>query len=388
MKIVVIGGGYVGFSTAVMFSTKYQVSIIDLNPFVGECIDKKVSPFKDELITEYLNDKNLNLSFSEDLNNLLPNTDYCILSLPTNFDEDTGFFDTDLIESYIKKITKLNSKTIIIIKSTVPIGFTKSMSKKFKNKNIIFCPEFLREGSALKDNLFPSRLILGGTKNISLKVRDLINNATLSNDYDCLQTTSSEAEAIKLFSNTFLAARVSFFNEIDSYAMQENLSAEKIIKGISLDPRVGNYYNNPSFGFGGYCLPKDTKQLLANLNKNDSPLIQSINKSNSSRKKVIARHILQSGARTIGIYRLVMKAGSDNFRETALSGVIDELLDNQLDVIIYEPLLNEDYYQDAKVISDFNSFIDSTDLIVANRIDDQLHNYKYKIYSRDIYSVD
>lgn len=388
MKIVVIGGGYVGFSTAVMFSTKYQVSIIDLNPFIAECIDKKVSPFKDELITRYLNDKNLNLLFSEDLNNLLPDTDYCILSLPTNFDEDTGFFDTDLIESYIKKITKLNSKTIIIIKSTVPIGFTKSMSKKFKNENIIFCPEFLREGSALKDNLFPSRLILGGSKNISLKVRDLINNVTLSNDYDSLQTTSSEAEAIKLFSNTFLAARVSFFNEIDSYAMQENLSAEKIIKGISLDPRIGNYYNNPSFGFGGYCLPKDTKQTASILNKNDSPLIQSINKSNLTRKKFIARDILQSGARTIGIYRLVMKSGSDNFRETALSAVIDELLDNELDIIIYEPLLNEDYYQDAKVITDFNSFIDYSDLIVANRIDDQLHKYKYKIYSRDIYSVD
>jgi UDPglucose 6-dehydrogenase len=388
MKIVVIGAGYVGFSSAVLLSTRHEVTVLDVNPKIARCIQEKISPFEDTLISEYLAERELNLSFSGELYQALINADYCVLALPTNFDDSIGFFDTDLLDSYIQKITALNPGLVIVIKSTVPFGFTESMKIKHGNGNIIFVPEFLREGSALKDNLYPSRLIIGGESTQASNFESIIAGVTAGQDYETVHTSATEAEAIKLFSNTFLAARVSFFNELDSFAIQENLSAVKLIKGVCLDPRVGNFYNNPSFGYGGYCLPKDTKQTAALLDSSRSPLIQSITESNVTRKRVIAEDIISTGAKNIGIYRLVMKAGSDNFRETALSEIIEVLVKRGQNIIIYEPLFLEKAYETLPVVSNFKEFIDMCDLVVANRVDDLLVGYEDKVYSRDIYSVD
>lgn len=388
MKFVIVGAGYVGFSTAVLLSSKYEVSVVDTNSAIADFIEKKVAPFEDPLISDFFNEKNLRLSFSKSLSEAISDADYCILSLPTDFIESTGYFDTSIIEKYIEEITTLDSELKIIIKSTVPIGFTKSMKERYNNENIMFVPEFLREGNALEDNLFPSRLILGGNTELTNKVEHFIKKVTSKKNFETLHTSTSEAEAIKLFSNTFLAARVSFFNEVDSFALKEGMSAEKIIKGMSLDPRIGDFYNNPSFGYGGYCLPKDTRQTAALLNAKQSPLIQSITASNTKRKKIIAADILNSGAKTIGIYRLIMKAGSDNFRETALSDIIDELKKGGAKIIIHEPLLKNETYQSIQLINNFNDFINTADLIVANRIDSKLEDFTDKVYSRDIYSVD
>ena len=387
MKFVVIGAGYVGFSSAVLLATRHEVTVVDVNLQIAKSIKEKTSPFEDALISEYLAAETLDLSFSTELDQAAGSANYCVLALPTNFDDSTGFFDTDLLDSYIQKISVNHPQLVIVIKSTVPVGFTESMKIKYGNDNIIYVPEFLREGGALRDNLYPSRLVIGGAQDLASDFESVITGVTIAKGYEVVQTSPSEAEAIKLFSNTFLAARVSFFNELDSFAMKTGLSAENIIRGVSLDPRIGNFYNNPSFGYGGYCLPKDTKQTAALVDSSDSPLVQSITESNEVRKKVIADDIIANGSENIGIYRLIMKVGSDNYRETAMTKIISLLVKRGKKVIIFEPLLTADQYNGLPVFTDFEAFISACDLVVANRVDDMLVAHQGKIYSRDIYSV-
>jgi len=388
MKIVIVGAGYVGFSTAVLLSTCYEVVVVDIDSKIEECVRNKVSPFEDPLISEYLNEKDLKLRYSDDLASAVPSADYCFLALPTNFDETTGFFDTNLLDRYIEEITAINPELVIVIKSTVPFGFTETMKTKYDNENIVFVPEFLREGRALEDSLNPSRIVIGGNPIQASYLCDMLGKALERKNFETVQSSASEAEAIKLFSNTFLATRVSFFNELDSFAIKNNLAAEKIIRGVCLDHRIGDFYNNPSFGFGGYCLPKDTKQTAALLEPAASPLIQSLTASNFARKEYIARDILSAQAKTVGIYRLIMKAGSDNFRETAISDVIGLLRESGQHMLIYEPLITEKSFFGAPVVSSFDDFVKASDLIVANRLDGMLEGFEKKVYSRDIYSVD
>ncbi|MCR8698114.1 nucleotide sugar dehydrogenase [Campylobacter sp. LMG 7929] len=387
MKIAVVGIGYVGLSNAVLLSQNHEVFMLDIDHKKVEKINNKENVIQDDLIEEYLKYKPLNIQAHTNQEIVYKNTDYIIIATPTNYNEDLNHFDTSSIEEVISSALKINPSATIIIKSTIPIGYTEKIKKQFNYENIIFCPEFLREGKALYDNLHPSRIIVGEKSSKGLKIAKLFQENALKKDISVYLTNSTEAESIKLFSNTYLAMRIGFFNEIDTYARKHGLDAKDIIMGVSADPRIGNYYNNPSFGYGGYCLPKDTKQLLQNFKNTPNNLIKAIVKTNETRKIFIKDTILSLKQKRIGIYRLIMKKDSDNFRNSVMLDIVKYLKSYNVDMIIYEPLLNDET-DEFSIENNFEHFIESCDIIIANRIDDKIRNYKYKIFTADVFECD
>jgi len=388
MRITIAGIGYVGLSNAILLSQRNKVVAYDVCSKKVEQLNNKISPIIDSEAEEYLLNKKLNLSATIDKRKAFSNADYVIIATPTNYDEETNYFNTESVESLIFDITNINPNTSIIIKSTVPVGFTENIKRKLKYQDIIFFPEFLREGKALYDNLYPSRIIIGSKSNKALKFLELMKEVILNKDINILLTNSTEAEAIKLFSNTYLAMRIAYFNELDSYAESHNLNTEEIITGVGLDPRIGNYYNNPSFGYGGYCLPKDTKQLKANYKDIPNSLISAIVDANKTRKDFIANSILKRNPKIVGVYRLIMKTNSDNFRESSVQGIIKRIKAKGIRVIVYEPFLNEDNFYNSQVINNLDDFKEKSDLIIANRLSDEIQDVKVKVYTRDIFNHD
>lgn len=388
MKISVAGTGYVGLSLATLLSQHNEVVALDIVPEKVEMINKHISPIKDDEIEEFLKNKELNLKATIDYMEAFKDAKYIIISTPTNYDVEKNYFDTSSVEDTIEKIIGMDIDTTIIIKSTVPVGYTEGIKKKYGIDNIIFSPEFLREGHALYDNLYPSRIILGEDSERAHKFADLLKEGALKENIDVKFMGNTEAEAVKLFSNTYLALRVAYFNELDTYAEMNNLNTQDIIEGMGLDPRIGSHYNNPSFGYGGYCLPKDTKQLFANYKGIPQNLIEAIVKSNDTRKKHIADMILAKNPKVVGIYRLTMKTNSDNFRASAIQGVIENLKNSGVEIIIYEPTLKEDTFNECRVENDFDEFCNVSDVIIANRLEEPLAKVKNKVYTRDLYSRD
>ena len=384
-NIAIIGSGYVGMSLATLLSQKCKVNIYDLDEKRLNKIDQKVSPIKDHLIDEYLNTKNLELYTKKSLKEAVDKVDIIIVATPTDYNEDKNFFNTDSVDESIKHILKINNEALIVIKSTLPEGHTEYLQKKYKSRNIIFSPEFLREGNALYDNLYPSRIVVGSKCNNAKIFADILRNASLKDDVKVLLTSSREAEAIKLFSNTYLALRVAFFNELDTYAMSKGLNSKDIIDGLSSDKRIGDHYNNPSFGSGGYCLPKDTKQLLTNFSDIPQDLIKSVITSNRKRKAFIANAILKSNSNVIGFFKLAMKKGSDNFRSSSILDVIEFIKASGKEIIIFEPNIYNDYFLDIEIDNNLESFKKRSDLIVTNRLESALEDVKDKIFTRDIF---
>ena len=389
MNITIVGAGYVGLSLATLLSSKYEVKLLDLSEEKVQLINNKLSPLKDSDIENYLSQKKLRLTATTNKSFAYKNSNYIIISTPTNYDPKTGSFDTASVETVIAEVRRSNTKGYIIIKSTIPLGFTDMMRKFHNTDKIIFSPEFLRESNALHDNLYPSRIIIGDNTKPAIRFGEILIECSNLNSakVNLIKMSSKEAEAVKLFSNTFLAMRISYFNELDSFAEVNNLSSEKIIKGVSSDPRIGDYYNNPSFGYGGYCLPKDTKQLLKNYNKIPNNIIRAVVESNETRKEFIVKSILNKQPKIIGIYRLTMKKGSDNFRESAVLGVISKLKTHDVEIIVYEPSINKKYFNNVKIMNDLDQFISKSDLIIANRFSDELKNAKDKVYSRDLFGA-
>lgn len=384
LNITVVGVGYVGLSNAMLFSKKHNIIALDIDSDRVDKLNNKISPIRDELIQKYLNEAE-NFSATLESKVAYENSDIIIIATPTNYDEQTNYFDTSSIENILEELSSFVCKSIIIIKSTIPVGFTKKMQSKYPYLNIIFSPEFLREGLALYDNLYPSRIVIGDISDYGRKIGELFKSSCLKEDVNVLCMESTEAEAVKLFSNTYLAMRVSYFNELDTYCMLEGLNTKDIIEAISLDPRIGHYYNNPSFGYGGYCLPKDTKQLLKNYDGIPQELISSIIRSNSTRKNFIVEQILLKQPKIVGIYRLIMKAGSDNFRQSAIQDIIEALIDKGISVKIYEPSLGDQDCFLGEVLNDLDDFKQSSDLIVANRIVPELYDAMSKVFTRDIF---
>ena len=400
-KIVVVGTGYVGLSNAVLLAQNNEVVCVDIVKDKVEMINNRISPIVDNEIIDYLSNKKLNLVATLDGKKYYNQADYIIIATPTNYDDEKNYFDTSSIEKTISDVLETKSEATIVIKSTIPVGYVKSIIQKFNYENIIFLPEFLREGKALYDNLYPSRIIVGfeqNNANLSQKAHlfaELLQEGAIKKDIDILYMETTEAEAVKLFANTYLALRVSFFNELDTYAESKGLNTKNIIDGVCLDPRIGNYYNNPSFGYGGYCLPKDTKQLLANYKDVPEQIIGAIVCANQTRKEYVANRIYEiatnkkgNGNITIGVYRLTMKANSDNFRSSAIQDVIKHLKQKGAKVIIYEPTLAEDNFYDNKVVANLQEFKDMSDLIITNRYDTKLEDVADKVYTRDIFRKD
>lgn len=389
MKIAIAGAGYVGLSLAVLLSQKCEVVAFDVNKEKVDSINNRISPITDAYIEDYLSNKELNLRASTDYKDAFDNADYVIISTPTNYDDETNYFDTSLVEDVIKKVIEIGSeKTTMIIKSTIPVGFTEDIKVKYKIDNILFSPEFLREGRALYDNLYPSRIIIGAKTKEAEVFGELLKSSALKEDVEVIYMNSTEAEAVKLFANTYLALRVSYFNELDTYAEIKGLNTKDIIEGVCLDPRIGNYYNNPSFGYGGYCLPKDTKQLLANYNNVPENIIGAIINSNETRKDHITEMIKKKKPKVVGVYRLIMKSGSDNFRSSAIFGIIERLKRDGINVSIYEPSIKENTYHGIEIIHDLDLFKSISDVVITNRYDDKLEDIKDIIYTRDVFSRD
>lgn len=385
MKIAVAGMGYVGLSNAILFSTRHRVVAYDVNAERVALVNDGISPIIDTDISHYLKNVDLDLRATVDKNQAYENADFVIIATPTNYDVENNYFDTSSVVSVIEDVIKINPRANIIIKSTVPVGFTNGIKRKFNFNNIAFSPEFLREGVALRDNLYPSRIIVGDEGNIGKQFSTLISECAIENDCPIFLINSTEAEAVKLFSNTYLAMRISFFNELDTYAELKDLNTRQIISGVCSDPRIGDYYNNPSFGYGGYCLPKDTKQLKANYDSVPSTLIGAIVESNSVRKDFIAEQIIKKTPKCVGVYKLAMKAGSDNFRESSVQGIMKRIKAKGIDVIVYEPSLKQEYFYNSKVITCLDVFKRSCDVIISNRMDDGIIDVSYKVYSRDLF---
>lgn len=387
-KISIIGSGYVGLSLGILLGQKNEVKILEIDEKKVSKINQKVSPLKDQLIQEYLDNKEINISATLEPKEALSDVDFYIIATPTNYDELNNMFDTSSVESSISKIMDHSNNGLIIIKSTVPVGYTESLRSKLNTKRIIFSPEFLREGSALHDNLHPSRIIVGDNSTDAKKFAQLLLDATNNHSTNLIFMNSSEAEAVKLFSNTYLAMRVSFFNELDTFAMENNLNTLNLIQGVSLDPRIGDLYNNPSFGYGGYCLPKDTKQLLSNYKNIPQKIIQAVVESNSIRKNFIVDQILKRKPKKVGIYKLAMKSGSDNFRSSSIVSIMNRLKEQNIDLLIYEDLIQDNNYLDIKVEHDINIFKEKCDLIIANRMSNSLKNVANKVFTRDLFGND
>ena len=385
MKIVVVGLGYVGLSNAVLLAQHNEVIGVDISQERVDALNARKSPIIDAELSEYLAEKDLNLSASTDLTASLTGADYVIVSTPTNYDEKTNFFDTSSVEAVIAQITESEPNACIVVKSTIPVGFIEDVRGRLNNDAVIFSPEFLREGKALYDNLYPSRIIVGEKSKRAEIFAGLLAAGALKSDVEILFTGSREAEAIKLFSNTYLAMRVAFFNELDSYALAGDMNSREIIDGVSLDPRIGNHYNNPSFGYGGYCLPKDTKQLLANYDAVPQNIIRAIVDANSTRKDFLADVIIKKQPKTVGIYRLVMKTGSDNFRQSSTQGIMKRIKAKGIEVIIFEPELSEDKFFNSRVERDFDVFEKTVDIILANRMFPELENVSTRVFTRDLF---
>lgn len=388
MNITVVGTGYVGLANAILLSQNSNVIALDVDEDKVNKINNKQSPIADKEIEDFLSNKKLNLIATTDKKVAYKNPDYTIIATPTDYDTEKNFFNTSTVKSVIKELSIDCPQTNVIIKSTIPVGFTEKMRKQYPNLNIIFSPEFLREGKALYDNLYPSRIIVGDTTESAKTFANLLKESAYKKDIPTLFMKPTEAEAVKLFANTYLALRVAYFNELDTYAEMRNLDTKSIIEGVCLDPRIGNHYNNPSFGYGGYCLPKDTKQLKANFKDVPENLISAIVESNATRKSHIANSIMKKNPNTVGIYRLTMKAGSDNFRASAIQDIVQKLIKNNINVIIYEPTLNENNYNGIKIENNLTTFKNDSDVIIANRLEEALNDVTEKIYTRDIYSRD